>query len=108
GNKISKGTSVSGEAKESDQANYYDSVLQRLRDNWALPIWLTRQNFSAQVQIFIDARGRLHGYRFVRVSGNAKFDDAVKRSLEESDPFPAPPRELSGNVLVNGITFGFP
>lgn len=108
GNKISKGNSLSGEAKESDQSNYYDDVLQRLKDNWALPVWLSRQNFSAQVQIFIDASGRLHGYRFVKFSGNSHFDDAIKRSLEESAPFPAPPREISASVLVNGIVFGFP
>ena len=89
GNKISKGTSLSGDAKESDQANYYDQFLGRLRDNWALPVWLSRQNLSAQVQIYIDARGRLHGFRFVKLSGNAQFDDAVKQALEESAPFPA-------------------
>jgi TolA protein len=108
GNKISKGSSLSGDARESDQSNYYDSVLQRLQNNWALPIWLSRQNLSAQVQIFIDARGRLHGFRFVKTSGNPQFDDAVKRALAESEPFPLPPEELSSNVLVNGIIFGFP
>jgi colicin import membrane protein len=108
GNKISKGTSLSGDAKESDQQNYYDSVLSRLRENWALPMYLSRQNLSAQVQICIDARGRLHSFRFVKGSGNTQFDDAVKRALEESAPFPVPPGEVAFNVLVNGIIFGFP
>jgi outer membrane biosynthesis protein TonB len=108
GNKISKGDSLAGDAKESDQSNYYDSVLQRLQENWALPVWLSRQNLSAQVQVFIDARGRLHGFRFVKGSGNPQFDDAVKRTLQESSPFSSPPSALSGSVLVNGIIFGFP
>jgi TolA protein len=108
GNKISKGSSLSGDAKESEQTNYYDSILERLRGNWALPIYLSRQNLSAQVQIYIDARGRLHGFRFVRLSGNPQFDDAVKRALQESAPFAPPPDDLSSNVLVNGIIFGFP
>jgi TolA protein len=108
GNKISKGESLSGEARESDQSNYYDSVLTQVRGNWALPVWLSRQSLSAQVQIYIDAKGRLHGIRFVKLSGNPQFDDAVKHALEESQPFPAPPRELAANMLVNGITFGFP
>lgn len=108
GNKISKGSSLSGDAKESDQTNYYDSILGRLRDNWSLPVYLSRQNLSAQVQIYIDARGRLHSFRFVRLSGNSQFDDAVKRALQESAPFPVPPQELTSNVLVNGIIFGFP
>lgn len=108
GNRISKGNSLAGDAKESDQSNYYDSVLQRLQENWSLPVWLSRQRFSAQVQVYIDAHGRLHGFRFIRLSGNPQFDDAVKRAIQESSPFPVPPSELSGNVLVNGIVFGFP
>lgn len=108
GNKISKGTSLSGDARESDQANYYDTVRARLQENWALPVYLSRQNFSAKVLVYIDSGGRLHGYRFVQGSGNSQFDTYVKKALEESAPFPAPPEEFASAVLVNGITFGFP
>lgn len=108
GNKISKGESLSGLAKESDQSNYYDSVLMAVKGNWALPTWLSRQSLSAKVQVYIDARGRLHGYKFVKLSGNPQFDDAVKQALEQSQPFPAPPTALAANMLVNGIIFGFP
>ena len=108
GNKISKGTSLSADARESEQNNYYDSVVGQLRGNWSLPVYLSRQNLSAKVQVYIDARGRLHSFRFVQLSGNPQFDDAVKRALQESAPFPAPPQELSSNMLVNGIIFGFP
>jgi outer membrane biosynthesis protein TonB len=108
GNAISKGSSLAGDAKESDQANYYDAVLTQLQGNWALPVWLSRQNLSAKVQVFIDARGRLHGFQFVKLSGNAQFDDAVKRALQESAPFSPPPADVADSVLVNGIIFGFP
>lgn len=108
GNKISQGSSATGEAKATDATGYYDTVLQRLQDNWSLPVYLSRQNLSAQVQIYIDAHGRLHNFRFVKLSGNPQFDDAVKRALQESTPFPVPPGQISASVLVNGITFGFP
>ncbi len=108
GNKISKGTSLSGEAREAAEASYYDSLRDRLQDNWALPVWIARQNYSAQVQIFIDAHGALHGMKFVKTSGNAQFDDAVKRSVQQSAPFPAPPDALASQVLANGVLVGFP
>lgn len=108
GNMISKGTSLSGEARESAEANYYDSLRDRLQENWALPVWVARQRLSAQVQLFIDGRGQLHHFRFVKLSGSTQFDDAVKRTLTESQPYPAPPRELAQSVLVDGVLVGFP
>jgi TonB family protein len=104
GNKLSKGNSLDGNAKESDTANYYDSVREKLQENWALPIWLSRQSLSAQIQITIDANGRVRDFRFVKQSGNVQFDDAVKRTLAQSQPFPSPPEDQ----LMNGILIGFP
>ena len=108
GNAISHGTSLSGDAKESASASYYDALRSRLQENWALPVWLARQNLSAQVQIFVDARGRLRSFKFLKFSGNAQFDNFVKQSLNESQPYPSPPEELTSSVLVDGILVGFP
>jgi TonB family protein len=108
GNKVSKGTSLSGDAKEAAQASYYDTLRERLQENWALPVWIARQELSAQVRIFIDARGRLHNYAFMKPSGNAQFDDAVKKAIADSSPFPAPPAELGSGLLADGILVGFP
>lgn len=108
GNQISKGTSLSGDAKESAVANYYDDLRARLQDNWSLPVWIARKNLSARVLIFIDARGRLQNFQFVSSSGNPQFDDAVKRSLIESQPYPIPPSQLKGTLLAEGILVGFP
>jgi colicin import membrane protein len=104
GNKLSKGNSTSGDAKESDTANYYDTVRSKLQENWALPVWLSRQKLSAQVEIVIDSRGTVREFRFVKTSGNPQFDEAVKKTLAASQPFDTPPSDL----LMNGILIGFP
>ncbi len=108
GNQISKGTSLSGDAKEAAEASYYDHLRDRLQENWALPVWLARQDLQAQVQIFVDGRGRLREFRFVKTSGNTQFDSAIKKALEESQPFPIPPQEIAGSVLSDGVLVGFP
>ncbi|OFZ83371.1 MAG: hypothetical protein A2583_16135 [Bdellovibrionales bacterium RIFOXYD1_FULL_53_11] len=108
GNRLSGGTSLSGEARESMRASYYDTVRDQLQDNWALPVWVARQQFSAQVQINIDSRGKVRSYKFLKLSGNVQFDDAVKRAISESQPFPAPPQELLESLLFDGILVGFP
>lgn len=108
GNILSKGTSLSGDAKETAEATYFDLIRDALQENWELPPWLARQSFSAQVKIFVDARGKIRDFAFLKVSGNRQFDDEVRRTLQKSQPLPTPPRELLTVTLRDGITVGFP
>jgi TonB family protein len=108
GNQISRGTSLSGDAREGAEPSYYDSVKARLQQHWELPVWLKRQELSARVEIFIDSRGMIRSYRFTQPSGNAQFDEAVKRTLQVSQPFPAPPKTQAATILLYGISVGFP
>jgi len=108
GNKISKGSSLSDDARESDQASYYDQIRDKLQQNWELPVWLSRQDLSARVQLMIDSRGILRGFRFIKASGNAQFDEAVKKTIKDSQPFPIPPTDIAGSLASNGILVGFP
>ena len=108
GNMISKGSSLSGEAREAAQTSYYDLIREKVHENFGLPVWLSRQNLAADVQLYIDAYGRLKGMRFNRSSGNSQFDSAVKKAISDSQPFPAPPEGISSSLLANGISLGFP
>ena len=108
GNKLSPGHSLSGDAKEAPEAKYYDILRDHLNENFSLPPWLSRQNYAAQVRLFVDARGKLHSLKFLKFSGNPQFDDAVKRAIRDSEPFPVPPKELVSAFLSDGILFGFP
>jgi colicin import membrane protein len=108
GNKISPGSSLSGEAKEAATANYYDLIRDRLQEKWTLPPWIARQSLTAQVEIFIDSQGKLRKMHLSKPSGNAQFDDAVKRAVHESQPFPPPPKEIASSLVADGISLGFP
>jgi len=108
GNQISRGASVSGDARQSDHASYYDQVRARLQENWELPVWLSRQNLAARIEVFVDRKGMVRSYRFTKASGNPQFDEAIKRTLTASQPFPAPPAEEADSLLVHGISVGFP
>lgn len=108
GNKISKGTSLSGDARESDNSTYYDQLRDHLASQWSLPVWLSRQNLSAQVQIRVTSSGRLGGYKLTKSSGNAQFDEAVIRALQDSQPYPRPPSDLARELEVRGVLVGFP
>jgi len=108
GNQISKGTSLSADAKTALEASYSDVVLERVRSNWELPKWLKEQKLSANVIIFIDARGQLKGVKFTKLSGNDQFDSEVKHTLQASAPFPLPPEGTTSDLSHEGIPLAFP
>lgn len=108
GNQVSPGSSLSGQAKESAVASYYDLIIDRLHANFTIPPWISRQNFTAQVEMMIDAQGNVLKMRFVKPSGNTQFDDAVKRAIYATQPFPPPPKEVASTLVSNGILLGFP
>jgi TonB family protein len=108
GNKISKGTSLSAEARTTLEAGYFEVVLEQVRTHWELPKWLLGQGLSAKVLLQIDSRGSIRSFKFIQSSGNAGFDQEVKRALLAASPFPVPPQDISGNLVNDGILLGFP
>ena len=108
GNQLSRGTSQSGDAREAAISGYDQALRDRLIQNWALPVWLSRQNLSARVQLFLDGRGNIRNFKFLKRSGSEQFDLAVRKTLEDSQPFPPPPEEVRSWIQSEGVTLGFP
>jgi TonB family protein len=107
-NMLSKGTSLSPDARESMTNSYLDLLRDRLQSHWALPVWLARQKLDAQVLLYIDAKGRVTGVKFAKSSGNARFDDEVRNAITKSQPLPPPPDGIETSLLANGVLIGFP
>jgi colicin import membrane protein len=108
GNQLSKGTSLSGNARENAQAGYYDLVREALVEFWALPPWLGRQKLAAQIQIRIDSAGHVLSSKFVKSSGNPQFDEAILGTIREAQPLPKPPKDLMSSLSDDGVVVGFP
>ena len=108
GNMLSKGSSLSGDAREAGEPTYLDTIRDRLQEYWELNPYLARQKLTAQVRIFIDPSGRVRSFSFVRSSGNAQFDQSVERTIKNAQPFPKPARGSAADLLVNGVVVGFP
>ncbi len=108
GNRVSPGTSTADDAREAGESSYLDLLRDHLADNWALPVWLSRQQLSAQVRLYIDGRGKISSFRFVKASGNTQFDDQVQRTLKSSEPYPVPPGHVAASLLRNGVLVRFP
>lgn len=108
GNKVSPGSSLTGESVETLERSYFDDVHSQVLRYWELPPILERQRLDAQVRVFINASGYVVGLRFEKRSGNPRFDDIVRNTVERSHPFPKPPKEIAKSLERNGILLGFP
>jgi TonB family protein len=108
GNQISKGTSLSGDAREKAQSSYYDLIRESLVEHWSLPTWLTREKLSAQVLLRVDPAGRVLSLKFLKNSGNAAFDQAIQSTVRDAQPLPRPPKELFDSLSDDGVIVGFP
>jgi TolA protein len=107
GNVISKGSSMEGEQSEGS-SGYAQLVQEHVQDHWELPPWLANSTHKAMVQVFLNPRGKLVHYVFMRKSSNNQFNDAVETAIKSSSPFPKVPNDLHHQVEQEGIRLGFP
>jgi len=108
GNILSPGTSLASDARENDTPSYEDLVYERVKSNWVLPVWLSRQNLRATLLILLDRQGRVVRLQFKQRSGHPKFDEAAEDAIKNSQPFPPPDQEAARTVAIDGILLGFP
>lgn len=77
-----------------------------IQQNWALSPYLLDQsrlaNFEARAVLSYSAAGELVRYRLTAPSGNAQFDDSLKKAIVKSKQLPQPlPKDLELDVLFN-------
>jgi TonB family protein len=108
GNQISGGSSLASDAQIGDLPSYAEEVREALRRNWSLPVWLSRQDLSANAIIRINSLGHVTRIEFTQSSGNDQFDAEIRRAIQASQPLPLPAGSERSSVLSNGILLGFP
>lgn len=107
GNIVSEGDSTTGDLATQVDA-FGAKVKAHLRRHWDVPGWMTTGRLRAEVLVKISPDGRVLSRDFTKRSGNAEFDGAVARAIEQSDPFPPPPEALKRVYMEEGILWGFP
>lgn len=103
GNKLSAGTSTSGDATEDGDV-YLGNMRDKLQSNWNLPLWLSKQDLRATLHLVLDRAGNIQQLRVATTSGNPQFDDYCLKTVRQSAPFSRPPDNWVGEV----IQLGFP
>jgi colicin import membrane protein len=104
GNIISSGNSFTGMSKLRVN-EYYDNLINRVREHWELPQWLSNANLKAAVVITIDDRGYLTKKEIHTSSGNNVFDQNCLSAVNAAAPFDPPPSEVKEALIM--IRFPF-
>jgi colicin import membrane protein len=96
-----------GDSDEGSEGDRYAALVQRsLQANYRVPATISdreRLYLKAMVVLFIEPDGRLSRWHIEKPSGNPAFDDALERTLRQTNRVPPPPREVAERYRSAGI-----
>jgi TonB family protein len=88
---------------------YFRRLEEAVREAWVLPDPVAREagNLMVELRIVIERDGRVSDTRVERSSGNAYFDESVRRAIRKASPLPVPPAQLRGGEDHYEVGFRF-
>jgi outer membrane biosynthesis protein TonB len=86
----------------ADPNGVYKGLIEHaLRSRWDRPEDVADEAFVAEVELTVDAGGQMGDYRWVKGSGNARWDDSVKAALAKTKVISrAPPKGFPDKFVV--------
>ena len=111
GNKISKGTSLTGGSqavKSVGFVKYIQAIPAHVRPKWTLPSYLLNQELKCRIRIYIGENGKLLKAEIFESSGNSEYDQRALSAVKRSTPFPSPEKEIVSNLNRGELVLGFP
>ena len=86
----------------SDPNGIYKSIVEHsLKSHWNRDESVDDSQFSADVEVEVDSKGRITDTRWVSLSGNAKWDAAVKSAVAQTKALSkAPPKGFPSKFIV--------
>ncbi|MFP4671618.1 MAG: energy transducer TonB, partial [Desulfohalobiaceae bacterium] len=94
-------SSSSGSSGSSRLEEIYALQIQRrIQDNWRYPSLGAEKELAAEVQIEINAQGKILNVNLLSSSGRSDFDSSVLRAVEDTEELPKPPRQDLRNIRI--------
>jgi hypothetical protein len=76
----------------SDLNELYKGVIERsLRARWTRPEDIRDENYVAEIELSLDKSGGITQWRWVKGSGDKRWDDSVKQALAQTKAINRPP-----------------
>lgn len=111
GNKISKGTALSGKQTEQNLTvleSYLNNITQFVRPHWKLPSYLKNNTeLRCRIRIFINKSGKIFKSEILEPSGEPQYDSLAQTAISRTT-LPAPPVEIVPSLVKGVAVLGFP
>lgn len=111
GNKISKGSAVTGSNDYSNSeafTSYVQELPSYVRPYWKLPTYLMDKDLRCRIKIFISKSGEILNYSIFESSGDSEFDQRAINAIKMVKRFPSPQNEIALRVASGEVILGFP
>lgn len=111
GNKVSKGSSISGEQLDMSKQvfiSYIQGLPDQIRPQWKLPTYLLDKTLQCRVQIFIGTDGKVLKIVLYESSGDGEYDSKAIQAIKLSSPLAKPPSSILSQVTGGQVVLGFP
>jgi outer membrane biosynthesis protein TonB len=106
----SESGSVEGTAATAEEGDaYYSAVHDAVLEHYVVPSVISERErlyLAASVVAWVGGDGRILRYEIEKKSGNAFFDQALERALQQTK-LPPPPPDLARALRDNGIVLNF-
>jgi TonB family protein len=85
----------------SDPNTLYKGLVEHaLRSRWNRPEDISDENYIVEVELTVDAEGKVVGSRWLKSSGDARWDNSVKAALASTTTISRPPPKGFPNTFV--------
>ena len=102
--------SVAGTAATPEEGDaYFTAVHDAILEHYVVPSVISERErlyLAASIVAWIGSDGRILRYELQKKSGNAFFDQALERAIQQTK-LPAPPPEMARALRDNGVVLNF-
>ena len=93
-------------ARSALSTQYHGAIMNHVTQYWSLPEFKNWDlGLSAIVVVTIAKNGSIQSKFFEKRSGDSAFDQYVRKTLQDADPFPPIPAALRKNQIEIGLRF---
>ena len=90
-----------GEVDENPNGTYSGKIEQALRANWVRPEGIDDLKYVAEIEVSIDKKGAITGYKWLSGSNDPRWDESVKKAMASIKSLgSAPPPQFPPNFMV--------